>query len=193
MTIQWPTDGNPDLRGGKLRKLKEAHNRAQQQAQARRRNNTPRVGSVRLSNTDSLRTALGLRRRVLAKLAEVASAVDVEPRTRDAMVATVKMQLDRIDQQIAAIRRRERAVEEERRARRDECPERRRRRHRDMQERSISVRRDFLYPAHKGGFDPRNPLGFVSIPSPAVSFDIGGAAGIVMDASAPAPSMEMTL
>lgn len=193
MVLQWPKDGNPDLRGEKLRKLKEAHNRAQQQAQARRRSAQPRTGSVRLSNTDSLRTAMAMRRRVLAKLAEVAAAIDVEPRTRDAMVATVKMQLDRIDRQIANIRRRERAIEEERRARRDECPNRRRRRRADMKERSIFIRRDFLYPADRGGFDPRNPAGFPKMPIPAVAFDISGTTGIAMDSPAPAPSMELTL
>ncbi|MCL2189726.1 MAG: hypothetical protein FWC16_12250 [Defluviitaleaceae bacterium] len=203
MIIQWNKNENKQQkRGGITAQLFEAHNKAQQAQQNQRRNNKPRVGTVRLSNTDTLRTALAMRRRVMAKLAEVAAVTDVEPRTRDAMLATVKMQIDKIDRQITAIRRRERAVEEERRARRDECRQERRRRQRDMQENSVRIRRDMLYPAGEGGFNPHHPLGLPSSPAPmpniaglgaAVSFDVGGVAGTMGDASGGAPAMDVVL
>jgi len=197
MIIQWPKEGKPDLRADKLRKLKEAHARAQKQARERSQSARPRTGNIRLSNTDSLRTAMAVRRRVLAKLAEVAGATDVEPRTRGAMVATVQMQLDRVDRQIAAIRRRERALEEEKRAKRDECPRKRRRRLADMKEKSIYIRRDFLYDAKDGGFDPRNPANVLTgtyAADAAVTFSMGGAiVGAMPDAPADVPSVEVTL
>ncbi|MCL2203536.1 MAG: hypothetical protein FWB88_06325 [Defluviitaleaceae bacterium] len=195
MSTHWKIGSAEEQRGGKLRQLFEAHNAAQKNAQNQRRPR-PKTGTVRLSNTDSLRTAMAMRRRVLAKLGEVAAAVDVEKRIRDAMVATVKMQLDKIDRQIANIKRRERALREEQQARRDECPNRRRRRRADMQEQSVRIRRDMLYPAKEGGFDPRKPFGFPSThhaPAPAVAFDVGGTAGIAMDAPAPEASMEVVL
>lgn len=196
MVIQWPQNENR-TKGNKTAKLFEAHNKVQQQQQAKTRSNRPHTGTVRLSNTDTLRTALAIRQRLLSKLAEVSSVVDVDRRTRDAMVATVKMQLDRVDQKIADIRRRERAVEEERRARRDqESESTRRQRRRDMQERSIRIRRDFLYPADQGGFNPHNPLGFPGFtppPPPAVSIDIGGSVSMAMDAPMPPPAMDVAL
>jgi hypothetical protein len=192
MTLQWPKNGNANPHGGTLAQLFEAHNRAQQNTQKNRRAK-PKTGTVRLSNTDTLRTAMAMRRRVLAKLAEVAAAVDVDKRTRDVLMANVKMQLDKIDRKIADIRRRERAMEEEKRARRNECETRRRRRRHDMQERSTRIRRDMLYPASEGGFDPRNPAGFPSSSGAAVSFDLGGTAGMAMDAPTPAPAMEVVL
>ena len=188
-----------DQRGGQVALLIEAHNQAQKAQQALMAPRRPRVGTVRLSNTDTLRTALAMRRRVMGKLAEVAAATDVEPRTRDAMMATVKMQIDKIDRQISAIRRRERAVEEERRARRDECRQERRRRNRDMQEQSVRNRKDMLYHANEGGFNPNHPLGLGMAPPstpfsmPAVSFDVGGMVGMAMDTATDAPAMDMTL
>jgi hypothetical protein len=190
MIIQWPKEANGNRQSGLTAKLFEAHNNAQNNAQNRKRSSLPKIGTVRLSNTDSLRTALDMRRRVLAKLAEVAAVTDVDKKTRDAMVATVKMQLDKVDRQITAIKRRERAVKEERTARRDECPRARRRRQHDMKERSVNIRRDMLFPADKGGFDPRNPAGF---PVAAVSFNFGGTVGMAMDAPAPAAAMEVVL
>ena len=193
MTFQFPKT-EEERRRGQLSQLIEAHNQAQQAQQKKQRANRPRVGTVRLSNTDTLRTALSMRRKVMAKLAEVAAATDVEPRTRDAMLATVKMQIDKIDRQITAIRRRERAVEEERRARRDECRQERRRRHRDMQEQSVRIRKDMLFHANEGGFNPNHPLGlgtgFMDAP---VSFDIGGMVGMAMDTSVDVPAMDVSM
>lgn len=197
MTVQLPKTDKQSRRDSFHARLFDAHNRAREQARAARQNNRPRTGVTRLSNTDSLRTALAMRRRVMAKLAEVAAAIDLEPRVRGAMVATVKMQLDRIDRQIMAIRRRERAIEEERQARRDDCPRARRRRRADMKERSIFIRRDFLYSARDGGFDPKNPAGIFKTPAAAgaaVAFDLGGAnVGVVMDAPSVTSNVEVTL
>lgn len=146
------------LRENQNNMLQEAHERVQQQQGEQRRRRPRRQGSIRLSNTDSLGRAFKVRARLIAKLQEVAGG-DMEDRAQGAMKMDIQMQLNRVDQQIANIRRRERAVQEERTTRRrDDTPEARRRRARDMQERRIWIRRDFLYHANNGGFDPNNPM-----------------------------------
>lgn len=170
--------------------LQEAHERIRkQQDEQRRRRPRRQQGSVRLSNRDSLGRAFQIRARLLAKLKEVAGS-DMEERARGATKMDIQLQLDRVERQIASIRRRERAVEEERTIRRrDDTPERRRRRFRDMQEQRIHIRRDFLFHANKGGFDPNDPLfsktGIQNMISP-VSFDFGGKAGSIDISSATA-------
>ena len=168
---------NRKLRDKKNRRIKEAHARLEEERRARRRQQRPRrVGVARLSNTDTIARAKQVRAALLAKLKE-GMASDMEPRARDIFAADIKLQISRVDQTINAIRRRERAIEEERSAsRRDDTPEARRRRFREMQKRSISIRRDFLYHADKGGFDPNMP----NIPSnprnklpPAVMLSLG--------------------
>jgi len=158
----------------------EAHERIRQQQQEQRRSRRRQTGSVRLSNTDSISRAKEVRGRLISKIQEIAAS-DMEPRARDAMIADIQMMIDRVEQKIAAIRRRERAIQEEQiRRRTQENPEERRRRMRDMQERHMYVRRDLLHHADKGGFDPNNPLGggFMPFnPSSAVSVEIGGQVG----------------
>lgn len=160
-------------------RLKEAHNRVQQENRERRPPPRRQTGAVRLSNTDSIGRARRVRARLLAKLQEVYGS-DMETRSRGAVAMDIKLQINRVDKQIAAIRRRERAIEEERTTRREnDTPEARRRRARDMKERRIHIRRDFLYHADRGGFDPNNPL-FVSgpqNPASSVAFEIGGKMG----------------
>ncbi|MCL2499964.1 MAG: hypothetical protein FWE90_06455 [Defluviitaleaceae bacterium] len=192
MTTQWTQD-NKSRREAFNAQLVEAHERAKKAERERRPRPRPRIGTERLSNTDSIRTAQSVRRRLLAKLQEVTGA-DVDARTRDGMAAEVKLQLDRVDRQIIAIRRRLRAVEEEKKAGRDECFKIRRRRQHDLKERTIRVRHSLLYSAQEGGFDPNRPSDFPSAASngPAVSYDFGeGNAGMAMDAPDDAASMEM--
>jgi hypothetical protein len=165
--------------------LHEAHSRIQQQQRERRRAPRRQQGSVRLSNTDTLARARQVRARLLSKLQEVYGS-DMDERARGGAAMDIQLQISRVDQQMTAIRRRERAVEEERMTRRrDDTPEARRRRARDMQERRIYVRRDFLYHADKGGFDPNNPLFTTNLQSDisSVAFDIGGNIGTMDIAS----------
>ncbi|MCL2388136.1 MAG: hypothetical protein FWC89_11415 [Defluviitaleaceae bacterium] len=176
--------------------LKEANERIRQEQQEQRRRSRRRrqTGSVRLSNTDSVGRAQQVRGRLRAKLAEVYGS-DMDPRTRQTAAADIKMQLDRVERQIGAIRRRERAMEEERTTRRsNDTPEARRRRARDMQERSINIRRDFLFHSSRGGWDPNVPTFNTSAGTNAassVAFDIGGNVG-TMDIAAGA-DMEMAI
>jgi hypothetical protein len=142
--------------------LKEAHNRIQEQQREQRaqqrRQQPRRTGSVRLSNTDSIGRAHQVRARLLAKLQEVHGS-DMEERARGAAAMDIKLQINRVDRQITAIRRRERAMQEEQTTRRSEdTPDIRRRRARDMQERRIYVRADYLYHADQGGFDPNDMM-----------------------------------
>ena len=150
---------NRKLRDVKNRRIKEAHARLEEERRARRQKQQRprRMGVARLSNTDTIARAKRVRAALLAKLQE-GFASDMEPRARDIFAADIKLQISRVDQTINAIRRRERAIEEERNvSRRNDTPEARRRRFREMQQRSISIRRDFLYHADKGGFDPNMP------------------------------------
>ena len=149
---------NRKLRDKKNRRIKEAHARLEEERRARRKQQRPRrAGVARLSNTDTIQRAMQVRAALLAKLKE-AFGSDMEQRAREVFAADIKLQISRVDQTINAIRRRERAIEEERNiSRRDDTPEARRRRFREMQRRSISIRRDFLYHASKGGFDPNMP------------------------------------
>jgi hypothetical protein len=140
-----------------------------------------------LSNTDSVARARAVRARLVAKLSEV-YASDMDKRARGASAMDIKLQINRVDQQITAIRRRERAIEEELVTRRkDDTPDARRRRARDMQEKRIYIRKDYLYHANKGGYDPGNVLfntnsGTTNDIS-SISFDIGGEVG-TMDVAA---------
>ncbi|MCL2603670.1 MAG: hypothetical protein FWD90_04250 [Defluviitaleaceae bacterium] len=193
MTTLWAQD-NRSKRDAFNAKLADAHNRAKEADLARRPRPRPRVGTERLSNTDSIRTAQSVRRRLMAKLQEVTGA-DVDARTRDGMAAEVKLQLDRVDRQIIAIRRRLRAVEEEKKAKRDECPKVRRQRQNDLKERSIRVRQSLLYSAQDGGFDPNAPTNLRAALSAdaAVSYEFDGNTGIAMDAPDDSASMELLL
>jgi len=142
------------LRDNKERMIVEAHANLERKRKEERRNTRRRTGAVSLSNTDSIQRAMQVRSRLLSKLSEAAGS-DMDPRTRDALLADIQLQLDRVDQMIAAIRRRLRAIEAEKQVRRkDDTPEKRRRRWQYMQERRIYIRRDYLYHADKGGFDP---------------------------------------
>ena len=149
---------NRKLRETKNRRIKEAHARLEEERRARKRQQRPRrTGVARLSNTDTIARAKQVRARLLAKLKE-GTGSDMCPRAREVFAADIKLQISRVDQTINAIRRRERAIEEERNvSRREDTPEARRRRFREMQRRSISIRRDFLYHASEGGFDPNMP------------------------------------
>ena len=148
---------NRKLREQKNNRIKEAHRRLDEKRKAARRAQPRRVGVARLSNTDTIARANQIRARLLAKLKE-AFASDMEPRARDVFAADIKLRISQVDHTINAIRRRERAIEEERNInRRDDTPEDRRRRFREMQRRSISIRRDLLYHRDEGGFDPNMP------------------------------------
>jgi hypothetical protein len=140
--------------------IQEAHERVREQQREKRKQRPRKTGSERLSNTDTMRRARQVRARLVAKLSEV-YGTDMELRARDASAMDIKMQINRVDQQITSIRRRERAIEEEKTVRRkDDTPEARRRRARDMQEQRIYIRRDYLYHADKGGFDPKAVFDF---------------------------------
>ena len=192
--------------GPKTTKLTEAHNRANEQnMQNRRRRRPPVTGSVRLSNTDSIGRANRIRQRLRAKMGEIMSS-SLDEDVRKSLARTVQLQLDRVEGKIRQIRRRERAQQEEKRdrasaQRREEDQrierqreERRRRRQSDLRQRSIRVRRDFLYSANQGGFNPYNNNITMSHPpsinGPAVAIEIGGYSGVVMD-SAPPPNADV--
>ena len=138
--------------------LMEAHSRLEEKRKAAVKKQKPRrTGVSKLSNTDTIQRANQVRAKLLAKLSE-AHASDMDPRAKNVFTADIMMQINKVDQTIAAIRRRERAIEEERTvSRKDDTPEKRRRRLRDMQKRSISIRRDLLHHRSDGGFDTNIP------------------------------------
>ena len=200
---------NINIRDERTLQLADAHNRANEQAMAnrRRRRQPPRQGSVRLSNTDSMGRVNRVRAQLRAKLSEVMSST-LDEGTKKGLARAVQTQLDRVDSVARQIRRRERAEQEERidnraRERRQESrrqelrrEEARRRRRNDMHPRSTRIRRDFLYSASQGGFDPYDarPVSFNGNNGgghAAVAFDIGGQAGVVIDSAAAPPAADV--
>jgi len=166
------------LRGVKNDRIFEAHERLRQQRQEQERNRPRRRrGSVRLSNADTVARAQKIRGQLQGKLSEVMSS-DMDDRSKKALAIEIQTQIDRVDQQIAAMRRREQAKREEKQRRRtDETAQERRRRNHDIQERSIFIREDFLFPANRGGFNPADfVLSSTSTTAP-VSFSISGSIG----------------
>ena len=138
--------------------LTEAHEKVREQQKKQRQKPKRRTGVTRLSNTDSMRKARQIRAQLVAKLSEVYGS-DMDERSRGVNALDIKLQINKVDQQINAIRRRERAIEEEKLTRRkDDTPEARRRRLRDMQENKIYIRRDYLFHADEGGYDPNNHI-----------------------------------
>ena len=197
------------LRDNKLAQLSDAHNRASERSQENRRRRRPpqRQGTVALSNTDSMGRANRIRARLRSKLGEIMSS-SLDNDIKKSLARSVQMQLDRVEVKINQIRRRERAKQEERRERRAEErreEERRvekqreaarRRRQHDMRQRTIRIRRDFLYHADEGGFDPYSVspahmnigggIGGGFAGGVAVSFEVSGHSGtasVSMDAA----------
>jgi len=205
------------IRDSKTAQLTAAHNRANENQPPRRNRNIRREGAVTLRNTDSIGRANRVRSRLRAKIGEIMSS-NIEPDIKKSLARNVQMQLERVENTIRQIRRRERAEQEERREQRQEVTrqrerrqektraerveerrreEARRRRRNDMRERSTRIRRDFLYPARQGGFNPYdfasnrngnfndNNSGFTIDVPPAVAFDVGGTSGV---ADIPSPA-----
>ncbi|MCL2398127.1 MAG: hypothetical protein FWC91_00100 [Defluviitaleaceae bacterium] len=193
-------------RDEKTRLLKDAHNRANENHQNnRRRRRQPQRGSIRLSNTDSLSRANQVRSRLRAKMSEVMSS-SLGTSERKALARSVQMQIDRVDKTIRQIRRRERAEREEKRERvsqqmqqesrrvEQQREEIRRRRRNDMRPRSIRIQQGFLYSANNGGFDPNKMFGpGANNSGAAVSFDVAGRRGFVMDTAGTPPATPTTL
>jgi len=184
-SINFETDSRRDiartLRGVKNDRIFEAHERLRQQRQEQdreRRSRRRRTGSVRLSNADSVARAQKIRGQLQGKLSEVMSS-DMDDRSKKALAIEIQTQIDRVDQQIAAMRRREQAMREEKQRRRsEESAQERRRRNHDIQERSIFIRDDFLHPASRGGLNPADFMqSSTSSSSAPVSFSISGSVG----------------
>ena len=197
--MQFNLSGGPRVqsvraRDDKTRQLAEAHNRAHENSMRNRQRRTRRrQGTVRLSNTDSLSRARRIRQQLVNKISEVMSS-NMEQESRMAAARAIQTQLDRVEMKIVQIRRRERAVQEEKRDRNTQerqqeerriqrqREEARRRRRSDMRPRSIRISRGFLYHERDGGFSPSTVAGHGLFSSAAaVSFDVGGKTGVVMD------------
>ena len=205
------------IRDNETAMLTDAHNRANERTMQNRsrRNRPPVQGNTRLSNTDSIGRANRIRQRLRSKLGEIMSS-SLEDDVKKSLARNVQMQLDRVEQKIRQIRRRERAKEEEKRERAQEQQrekerldearlnesrraerqqeERRRRRQSDLRPRSTNIRRDFLYSARQGGFDPYdNNLSVNISPGPAVSYNVKGQSGVMPDAPLPADAVDIIL
>jgi len=171
-------DINRALRENRNQQILKEHERVRQEQQQQRRARRPRTGSARLSNTDGLSRAHQVRAQLNSKLQEVIAS-QMEPRSRDALASDIQMQIDRVDQMIHSIRRREQAIQAERTRRSNESDAERRRRQHDMQERRIYIRNELLYHANEGGLNPNAPPFSNGSFNPAapVALDIGGFVG----------------
>jgi hypothetical protein len=157
--------------------LFEAHKKAQEAAKKRRRSGSKKIGSVGLSNADSVGRAVRIRARLYAKLDEI-FASDLDLKVKMSLAKDVMVQINRVEQKITDIQRRERAIKEEALAKSKDEPEHvKRRRRYDMQKRGIAIRRDYLYHANDGGFDPMSFCVNAMKAAAAVAFDIAGVGG----------------
>lgn len=166
--------------------LGEAFRRVRDKAKTERKKSAKKTGSVSLSNTDSVSRCTRIKAQLSAKLAEI-YASDLDNKVKDALTRDIMLQLNKVEQKAIEIIRRERALQEEKNAKRSEPDQVKRRRQHDLAKRSTAIRRDYLYSAEKGGFDPNDPLltghfagaglNTATAFEPAVAFDIGGTTG----------------
>lgn len=175
---------NRTLRENTNNMIVDAHNTARARRQEQRSSGRqPRVGSVRLSNTDTPARAQQIRSQLLAKLNEIFDS-DLDDRAKQALAAEIQMHLNNVDKQVAAMRRRQQAIQMEQTQQRMSEAERRRRRH-DREERSIFIREELLYSAEDGGLCPAALQGVIAATPEPVSFTFN-----VSTADVPMPSMD---
>jgi len=187
-----------------------------QSSNQNQRNNRPailrRLGSVRLSNKSSVNQARRVRTQLVSKQMEIANST-LDPAKKQALSSKIQLSIDKVDRMITQIRRRERAETEQKREeatkRTEENQEKReeiqrevarRRRRNDTREQSVRVRRDFLYRAEDGGFDPYGfrvggrPQNTSPMIAPAASFDINGKIGSMdIDVSVDVGAVDLVL
>jgi hypothetical protein len=166
-------------------KLMEAHRKEREKARKNIKASR-KIGSVAISNTDSVERCIKVKARLNAKLGEI-FASDLDDKQKMALARGIMLELNKVDGKIADIRRREKAVRETQQTKRkNETESERRRRKYDMEKRTITIRKDFLFHANQGGYDPNNAaFGGIQLDFPAaVAFDISGMAGEVGGAAA---------
>jgi hypothetical protein len=163
--------------------LVEAFKRVREKNKAEKKKSPKKMGSVSLSNTDTVSMCMKLKARLNAKLSEIFSS-DLDPKMKNALARDVMVQMDKVEQKISEIRRREKAVAEEKRARKNEQEHVKRQRQRDMAKKTTYIRRDYLYSAEEGGMDPASYMPGAAGSEAAVSYDISGMTGTVTDAAA---------
>jgi hypothetical protein len=175
----------------------EAHNKAQEAARKRRRKSaSKKIGAVSLSNADTVNRAMRVRSRLYAKMDEI-FASDLEPKMKMSLAKDVMIKINKVEDKIASIRRRERAILEEQSRKKNESEATKRRRQHDMKKRSISIRKDYLFSAENGGFDPNDFNLKMPSGGACVSFQISGMEGggevAVMAAEVSAGEMEASV
>ena len=161
--------------------LINAHNKAKEKD---KKPSTKKSGSVIISNTDTVTSCARIRSRLLAKLQEIFDS-DLDEKAKMSLARDIMMQIDKVEQKISEIRRREKAVAEERRARKTESEHEKRKRRHDMAKRTATIKREYLYHASEGGLDPSSYLPAVgaSSVSPAVSFNFSFSGGVIFVAN----------
>ena len=172
-----------------LKNLKQKNNESMMKAfgdlrEKNKKNNASstvkKLGNITVSNTDSVERCMQIKARLNAKLSEI-FASDLDDKLKMALSRDILFQLNNVEKKIHDIRRRKKAEHEEKTAKKDESEAVKRRRRYDMQKRSITIRRDYLFSAEKGGLDPNNFIVSISSDNVAVSFDIGGVSGGMPD------------
>jgi hypothetical protein len=146
------------LRQHNERHFTEAFRRAGEQTKENNQRRTTRKhGVVGLSNADTIQKANQVKARLNAKLGEI-MASELEPKEKMGFARMVMLELNKVEQKIADIKRREAALQQERMRPKKETEAERARRRYDMKERRVGIRRDLLYSATEGGFDPADWL-----------------------------------
>lgn len=151
----------------------------QEAAEKQKKKSSKKFGAVSLSNTDSVQRCQAVKAKLKAKLAEIFSS-DIDAKIKGALAREVSMAIDRVDQKISEIKRREVALWEEKAAKKNESEHTKRKRRDDLRKRYTTVKKEFLYSAGEGGLDPAEYGGGAGAAA-SVAFDIGGVSGTVSD------------
>jgi hypothetical protein len=154
-----------------------------EKTKAEKKKSSKKLGSISISNTDTVSRCLKVKARLAAKLGEIYSS-DLDPKLKNALARDVMIQIEKVEVKISEIQRRERAVAEEKRSRKNESAFKKRQRQMDMAKKTAQIRRDYLYSAEEGGMDPASYMPGSGASDAAVSFDIAGMTGTVTDAAA---------
>ncbi len=158
---------------------------------AKKKKSSKKLGSVTVSNTDTVERCMRIKARLYAKLNEIYGS-NVDMKMKQVMARNIMLQVEKVDVKITEIKRRDKAVLEERKRKKNESEEERRKRREDMEKRSTTIKREYLFSAKEGGYDPSDPVGASEYPGVDLSFEMPAVTAEISGADIPAPSVVPT-
>jgi hypothetical protein len=158
-------------------------------AKAKKKNSKKKLGSIRLSNTDSITKCKRVKAQLNARLGEIYAST-MDEKMKQALAKDVMMQIVKVDMKINEIQKRELAIQQEKLCKKNESEQTRRKRRKDIEERSTMIKRDFLH--QEDGGDADMSSAGISADLPAVMAEISGNEISLSDASVAAAEMSVS-